>query len=188
MSNAFLHGLLDDVVYMKKPQGYKDLSNRNLVCKLTKSLCGLRQAPRAWYAMLSNFLLQQGFVNSKADPSLLILHSKSAITLVLVYVDDLIITGSDSKLVSDFIDVLSTRFSMKDLGFLSYFLGIEVHSTASGLFLNQAEYAADLLIKAGMFDCKSSFSPVSLSLCSLPQIFFPLMLSCIALWWVLFSI
>ena len=95
--------------------------------------------------MLSNLLLQQGLVNSKAEPSFFILYAKSAITLVLVHVDDLIITGSDSKLVSDFIDVLSTRFAMKDLGFPSYFLGIEVHPTAADFFLNQAKYATDLL-------------------------------------------
>ena len=78
----------------------------------------------------------RGFVNSKTDPSLFVLRSKSVIFFVLVYVDDLIITVSDTQGLVEFIAALSNRFAIKDLGCLNYFLGIEVHSTASGLFLN----------------------------------------------------
>lgn len=81
----------------------------------------LRQAPRAWYATFSSFLTSQGFQNSKSDSSLFVLHTDSAITLVLVYVDDIIVTGSDTTFISELIQVLSKQFVMKDLGSLHYF-------------------------------------------------------------------
>lgn len=96
VSNAFLHGLISETVYMKQPLGCKDPLHPNHVCKLTKALYGLKQAPRAWFAMFSSYLLSLGFVSSKADTSLFVLHQNSVVTLVLIYVDDIIVTGSDS--------------------------------------------------------------------------------------------
>lgn len=95
VSNAFLHGLLDEEVYMKQPLGYKDPQHPSFVCKLSKALYGLRQAPRAWFSAFSGFLLQQGFMQSKSDSSLFISKKDVALTLVLVYVDDILVTGSD---------------------------------------------------------------------------------------------
>lgn len=134
VSNAFLHGIISDHVYMKQPLGYKDPLLPNHVCKLTKALYGLRQAPRTWYAMFSSYLLSLGFVSSKADTSLFILHKASAVTLVLPYVDDIIVTGSDSTFISSLIQSLSSKFVMKDLGALHYFLGLEVTTTENGHF------------------------------------------------------
>lgn len=88
---------------MKQPLGYKDPSHPNYVCKLTKALYGLRQAPRAWYAMFYSYLLSLGFVSSKANTSLFVLLQDSGITLVLVYVDDIIVTGSDISFISTLI-------------------------------------------------------------------------------------
>lgn len=146
---------------MKQPLGYKNPLFPHYVCKLDKALYGLRQAPRAWFAMFSGFLLKQGFVNSKADASLFTLKNDQGLTLVLVYVDDILITGSDSAYISSLIKTLSSRFVMKDLGSLSYFLGIEVLNHGSTYILSQSKYATDLLLKAGMFECKPSPSPSS---------------------------
>lgn len=84
------------------------------MCKLTKALYGLRQAPRTWYAMFSSYLLQLGFSSSKAGTSLFILQQDTSLALVLIYVDDIVITGSDSGYISDLIKLLSKKFIMMD--------------------------------------------------------------------------
>lgn len=109
---------------------------------------------------LRTFLLQIGFVNSVADPSLFIYKHEKVIIYLLVYVDDIIITGSSSKLVEDIITRLSNRFSLKDLGTLSYFLGVECQKHPRGLFLNQQKYVTDLLQKVHMMECKSISTPM----------------------------
>lgn len=161
VSNAFLHGFIEEDVYMRQPLGYKHPDKPQYVCKLKKALYGLRQAPRAWFSVFSGFLVQQGFHNSKADASLFTLKNDKSITLILIYVDDIIITGCNSAFITELISHLSTRFAMKDLGSLSYFLGIEVHKTGLGLLLSQSKYASDLLKRAGMLECKPSQSPTS---------------------------
>lgn len=139
VANAFLHGLITEDVYMRQPLGYKDSTHPEYVCKLSKALCGLRQAPRAWYALFSSYLVELGFHPSKADTSLFIFTQKSNITLVLIYLDDIVITGSDSTFIQSLILQLSHKFVVKDLGSLHCFLGIEVHRTAAGLFLSQVQ-------------------------------------------------
>lgn len=110
--------------------------------------------------MFSGHLVDLGFKSSKADTSLFILTQGDHLTLVLIYVDDIVITGNDSSYITALIQKLSKRFVMKDLGSLDYFLGIENTSSSSGLFLSQSKYASDLL-KAGMVDYKGSESPAS---------------------------
>lgn len=106
VSNAFLHGMLEEEVYMKQPLGYRDPHHPNYVCKLRKALYGLKQAPRAWYSTFSTFLLSSGFVNSRPNPSLFISSKGSDITLLLVYVDDIIITGSSPTYIDEFVSLL----------------------------------------------------------------------------------
>lgn len=147
-----------------------DVSNAFLygpchLCKLHKALYGLKQAPRAWYDMLSHSLLKQGFSNSLADSSLLIYSKGKDLVYVLVYVDDILVTGNNTTLISDIVQKLGSDFALKDLGPLHYFLGIEVHSVAEGLLLSQSKYASDLLKKAGMTDCRACDSPSSLKPC-----------------------
>lgn len=121
VSNAFLHGIVEEEVYMRQPLGYKSVSHPNHVCKLHKALYGLRQAPRAGFSLFSSFLLQQRFINSKADASLFSLKTDHGITLILVHVDDILITGNNSEFIYELIKTLSTRFVMKDLGSSAFF-------------------------------------------------------------------
>jgi histone deacetylase 1/2 len=160
INNAFLNGLLQEEVYMTQPSGFES-SDKTLVCKLHKALYGLKQAPRAWYERLTHTLLQMGFVKSKCDPSLLVHHQNGACTYVLVYVDDILITGSTPHLIKDLIDKLNIKFALKQLGEVDYFLGLEVHHKSSGaLLLNQAKYVKDLLCKTNMENCKPIGSPM----------------------------
>jgi len=114
----------------------------------------LRQAPRCWFAKLASALKQYGFQQSHSDYSLFTLHKGTLQLHVLVYVDDMIISGNNSAAIHTFKHYLSTYFHMKDLGSLKYFLGIEVARNSTGLFLYQRKYALDIISEVGMLGVK----------------------------------
>ena len=143
--NAFLNGILQEEVYMAQPPGFVDPTLPSHVCRLHKSLYGLKQAPRAWYNRLSEFLISIGFQASKVDTSLFILSFGGAMIYLLVYVDDILLTGSDSALLQRLITLLSSEFKLRDLGSAHFFLGIEVKSTSMGLLLSQHKYTLDII-------------------------------------------
>jgi len=161
VQNAFLHGILEEEVYMWQPPGYADPRRPRFVCKLEKALYGLKQAPRAWYARLCAKLIALGFIPSKADTSLFY-YSKGGHTIfVLVYVDDIIVASSSQKATGALLKDLEQEFALKDLGNLHYFLGIEVNKLGDGLKLSQERYAADVLQRVGMHKCKAIDTPLS---------------------------
>ena len=121
VNNVFLQGTLTDDVFMEQPSGFSNQMMPTHVCKLKQAIYGLRQAPRAWYNELRNFLLSTGFINSHSDASLFICHHPTYTLYLLVYVDDIIITGSSDVKVQQFIATLAQRFSLKDLGKLFFF-------------------------------------------------------------------
>ncbi|KAG7537940.1 Reverse transcriptase RNA-dependent DNA polymerase [Arabidopsis suecica] len=137
--NAFLHGDLEEEVYMKLPPGFTKQSDGK-VCRLRKSLYGLKQAPRCWFAKLASSLEKYGFRQSLSDYSLFVLEKNGVEIRVLVYVDDLVITGNKVSEIEDFKAYLSTCFHMKDLGILKYFLGIEVARSPEEIYLSQRKY------------------------------------------------
>ncbi|CAL9031011.1 unnamed protein product [Prunus brigantina] len=147
VTNAFLHGYLSEEVYIRQPRGFEDPKFPHHVCRLQKSLYGLKQSPCAWFSRLSAFLIHSGFTASKADPSLFIFHKDDNFLFHLIYVDDIIVTGNALSQVHALLQSLNRQFAMKDLGDLHYFLGIEVKRTPDMLCLNQAKYAVDLLKK-----------------------------------------
>ena len=153
--NAFLHGDLHEEVCIKLPPGFQS-SYPNMVCRLRKSLYGLRQAPRCWFSKLATALKAYGFLQSYADYSLFTLTRGGVHINVLVYVDDLIISGNDSAALKAFKSYLSTCFHMKDLGVLKYFLGIEVARSPVGIFLSQRKYSLDIISEVGLLGAKPS--------------------------------
>ncbi|RVW86311.1 Retrovirus-related Pol polyprotein from transposon RE1 [Vitis vinifera] len=154
---------LSENVFMAQPLGFVDSDHPSYVCKLHKAIYGLKQAPRAWYHELRQFLLTSGFKNSHSDTSLFVLRSSNHVVYLLVYVDDIILTGSSDTLVSQFVDYLAQRFSLKDLGPLSYFLGVEVVPHRLGILLSQRRYIQDLLIQTNMDDAKPVLTPLPTS-------------------------
>ncbi|KAK9059410.1 hypothetical protein SSX86_022030 [Deinandra increscens subsp. villosa] len=162
INNAFLYGDLNETVYMKLPDGYKS-QHGNQVCKLNKSLYGLKQAPRMWNEKLVGVLIELGFTQSKCDYSLFILNSGSVFVVLLVYVDDIIITGNNMHEITNIKRMLQSKFLIKDLGELKYFLGIEVIKTGSGLCLTQRKYCLDLLAEYGLTGCKPVNTPIELN-------------------------
>ena len=160
VKNAYLHGDLTETVYMKQPAGFVKKALPNHVCLLHKSLYGLKQSPRAWFDKFSNFLLSFGFVCSFSDPSLFVCVKNSDVIMLLLNVDDMVITGDSSKLLSNLLNELNKQFKMKDLGKLNYFLGIQAQFHQKGLFLSEPKYAEDLLFTAGMKDCAPVATPL----------------------------
>jgi hypothetical protein len=163
VSNAFLHGFLHETFYMSQPIGFTHSQHPDAVCLLKKALYGLKQAPRAWFSRLSNRLLELGFMASKADTSLFIFNSDKIWLFDIVYVDDIILTGSFAFAVENLIHSLKIEFPIKDLGSLSLFLGVEVHHSKSGLHLSQQRYIADILQRTNMQFAKPISSPMSAS-------------------------
>jgi hypothetical protein len=159
VQNAFLHENLIEVVYMDQPPGFKHPQFPDHLCKLKRSLYGLKQAPRQWFSHLAAILIQFGFVGSKADLSLFVHTDTSSIIYILIYVDDIIITGSNDVVVTDIIQRLHKEFAITDLGPLSFFLGIEAIRDATGLYLTQRRYISDLLTKSKMDGAKPCSTP-----------------------------
>lgn len=158
--NAFLHGELKETVYMHQPLGFKDTDHPNHVCLLRKSLYGLKQAPRAWFKRFADYVSSIGFSQSTSDNSLFIYRNGTTVAYILLYVDDIILTASSDALRKSIMTLLSSEFAMKDLGPLSYFLGIAVNRHADVLFLSQQKYAEEIIERAGMSSCKSCPTPV----------------------------
>jgi histone deacetylase 1/2 len=115
VQNAFLHGVQEEEVYMRQPPGFEKMSVPNYVCRLDKAIYGLKQAPRAWYSRLSSKLLKLGFRMSRSDTSLFI-YSKNGITIfMLIYVDDIIVTGSSQEAVTTLLCILRRTFHLRIL-------------------------------------------------------------------------
>ncbi|CAL9003914.1 unnamed protein product, partial [Prunus brigantina] len=135
VKNAFLHGDLEEEVYMDPPPGCKLSSeSKHYVCKLKKSLYGLKQSPRAWFGRLTKSMRAFGYKQSNFDHTLFLKHKENKITALIVYVDDMIVTGDDPDERKALQEYLSKEFEMKDLGTLKYFLGIEVSRSHQGIF------------------------------------------------------
>ena len=165
VSNAFLQGDLLDEVYMVLPFGFKhpkgfSVQGEKPVCRLTKSLYGLKQAPRQWNAKLTEVLVKLGFVQRHLDYSLFIKKSSTSLVILLVYVDDLMITGSDINLIQQTKSTLQENFKMKDLGNLRYFLGIEFSRSEDGIVMHQRKYSLEIISEAGLSAAKPAATPL----------------------------
>ena len=138
---AFLNGDINEVIYMQQLEFF--LSNPYLVCRLKKSLHGLKQAPKAWYAKIDGFLLSLSFVRCKFDPNVYLKLIHGSLKIIVLYVDELLITGISKKEISSLKDAMNHAFSMTNLGLLRQFLGLEIAQYQHGIKLNQSNYSLD---------------------------------------------
>ena len=150
INNTFLNGDSQEVVYMAQPIGFVDATKPSYVCRLHKALYELKQAPRDWFDKLKNALLDWGFQNFVSDTSLFIHQKGNTLIILLVYVDDILITSTNASQVNQVVKELNKTFALKTLGSLNYFLGFEVYQDFSGLYLTQTKYVTDLLKKIAM--------------------------------------
>jgi hypothetical protein len=158
VKSTFLHGYLQEEIYMEQPPCYVQ-NESSLVCHLKKSLYGLKKSPQAGYAKMDNFLHDTGFSRCHSDPNVYTKKVRIHLIILFLYFDDLILTGSDSKLLNHVKTILKKKFEMTGLGFLHYFLGLQDLQTNEGIFLSQSKYACDLIHRFHMVDCKPAPSP-----------------------------
>ena len=160
VKNAFLHGDLKEEVYMDIPPGFSTSETAGKVCRLKKALYGLKQSPRAWFDRFRRAVRGMGYGQCNGDHTLFYRHSKGKMTILAVYVDDIIITGDDDIEIARLKGCLSKAFEVKDLGRLKYFLGIEVARSGKGIALSQRKYTLDLLCNVGMLGCRAAATPI----------------------------
>jgi hypothetical protein len=163
VKTTFLNGVIEEEVYIEQPQGFVIHGKESHVCKLKKALYGLKQAPRAWYARIDGYLMSLGFTKSDVDPNLYYKVENGFPLILVLYVDDLFLTG-DEKLIVGCKRELASEFEMKDLGLMHYFLGLEVWQRSDEIFLSQGKYIVEILQRFGMMDCKSMATPMMINL------------------------
>ena len=126
VKTAFLNGDLDEEVYMEQPTGFVEVGKEDLVCKLNKSIYGLKQASRQWYLKFDRIITQKGFKENTVDRCIYLRVSGSSYIFLVLYVDDILLASNDPDLLIETKHMLSTHFDMKDLGEASYVLGIKI--------------------------------------------------------------
>ncbi|GAU38708.1 hypothetical protein TSUD_396360 [Trifolium subterraneum] len=158
---AFLkNGPLSEEVFVKQPPGFEVKGQTNKVYKLHKALYGLKQAPRAWNKRIDGYLSQIGFIKCVTEHGVYVRKDKNKGVIILcLYVDDLLITGSNEEYIADFKKQMMREFEMTDIGHLSYFLGIEFARCARGLMMHQKRYASEILKRFDMVNCNLAITP-----------------------------
>ena len=159
VKTEFLNKVIEEEVYIEKTEGFKIFSSESHVCRLKEALYGLKQAPRAWYTRIDSYFTGLGFTKSEADPNLYQILVEGKFLIIVLYVDDFILTGDEQLILSCKAD-LAKEFEMKDLGLLHYFLGLETWQCNDGLFVSQGKYAREILEKFNMHGCKPIDTPL----------------------------
>ncbi|KAL5810413.1 hypothetical protein ACOSQ4_026981 [Xanthoceras sorbifolium] len=162
VKTAFLHGDLEEEIYMRQPEGFKEAGKENLVCRLKKSLYGLKQAPRQWYKKFDSFMSSSGFTRCQADHCCYIKRFDNSFIILLLYVDDMLVAGSDMQEIMNLKRELSKQFAMKDLGAAKQILGMRIKrdTKSETLLLSQAEYIKKVLSRFNMQDAKPVSTPL----------------------------
>nr|GEX01444.1 retrovirus-related Pol polyprotein from transposon TNT 1-94 [Tanacetum cinerariifolium] len=162
VKTAFLHGSLKEDVYMCQPKGFIDAHHPSHVYKIKKALYGLKQAPRAWYDELSTFLLQNGFSKGIIDHTLFTRRFDNDILVVQVYVDDIIVGSTNPRYATLFSDLMKSSFEMSMMREMTFFLGLQVNQSPSGIFINQSNYVNEILKKYGLNTCDIIGTPMDI--------------------------
>ena len=153
VKTAFLNGDLKEDIYMTQPEGFENQNSKNLVCKLQKSLYGLKQAARAWNEKINGVLIDNGFRRSDADSCLYVKLEEGSYTYIVIHVDDILCAGSEEGVQKAF-QLLSLSFELKDLGTASNYLGVEIEHDGLDYFIHQRRKIEDLVTQFGLQDAK----------------------------------
>ena len=163
VKTAFLHGDLEEEIYMRQPEGFEAKGKENLVCKLKKSLYGLKQSPRMWYQKFDTYMLQLDFVRSNSDHCVYVKRAGDQFVILTLYVDDMLLIGNNMKMVKSVKNLLAKKFDMKDLRPANFILGMQITRDREKrkLWLGQEKYIKEILKKFNMMDCKPVGTPMS---------------------------
>ncbi|KAM1447548.1 hypothetical protein ACFXTO_006639 [Malus domestica] len=160
VKSAFLHGELNEEVFVAQPPSYEQQGHEQKVYMLKKALYDLKQAPRAWYSRIESYFVREGFKKCPYEHTLFIKTMNEGMLIVCLYVDDLIFTRNDESMFKEFKQSIMVEFDMTDLGKMSYFLGIEVLQKTNGIFISQRKYAQEVLERFNMDQCNPVHNPV----------------------------
>jgi hypothetical protein len=160
VKSAFLNVYSNEEVYVEQPTGFKDYKQHNHVYKLKKALYDLKQASRAWYERLRDFLLSKGFIMGNVDTTLFTKKIGKDLSVLQIYVDDIIFGSTNQDYCDEFEKMMVNEFEMSMIGELSYFLGIQIKLLKNRTFVSQGKYIKDMLKKFGMEDAKGISTPM----------------------------
>ena len=160
MRTAYLNAPIDFEVYISQPEGFKvSEEGVNLVCKLHKSLYGLKQSGRNWNIVLSKFFQDSGYSQSKADPCFYYKLENNSEIYIVVWVDDIVVAANTNRNLDNIKDKLKDEFRMKDLGPISWFLGIQFKQTSNAIEMDQSFYLRSILERFDMSNCNPRKTP-----------------------------
>lgn len=161
IKSAFLNGLLQEEKYVEQQEGFNVPGQENMVYLLKKALYGLKQAPRAWYSRMDSHLLDLGFERSLSESTLYVKKVGSNVTIISLYMDDLLVTENNIALIKEFKKEMMKVFEMTDLGEMTYFLGMEIEQTQNGVFVCQKKYMKENVKRFALEECKSIWMPMN---------------------------
>ena len=166
VKTAFLNGELSEEVFMSQPEGFVEKGKENFVCRLKKSIYGLKQSPCCWNTALDDHLKKMKFVQTKGDPCIYVSKDGAETVIIAVYVDDILIAGKTDKRIAEVKAAIANRFAVKDMGDLHYFLGVKVVQDlkAGTIWLGQPAYSENIIQQFNMQDAKTCKTPVNASL------------------------
>ena len=161
VKSAFLNGMLQEEVYVEQPKDFINPHRSDDVYKLERALYGLKQAPKAWYDRLTAYLIEHEFKRGFADTTLFIRNDKNYFVVAQIYVDDIVFGAINDSLAQSFADEIKKIFEMRMVGELTYFLGLQVKQTVSGIYINQAKYARILVKRFGLEKAANARTPMA---------------------------
>ena len=164
VKTAFLNGDLDEEIYMEQPKGFVAPGQEKKVCKLVKSLYGLKQALKQWHQKFDSIVLANGFKINECDKCIYIKNTVNDYVILCLYVDDMLIVCSDDEMIKSTKAMLSTRFDMKDMGLADVILGVKILRTSDGLVLSQSHYVDKILDKFSNDDSSVARTPIDVNL------------------------
>ena len=161
VKSAYLNGDLEEDIFMSQPEGYQAAGQKQIVCKLSKSLYGLKQAGRTWHLKIDIALKREDFTAMDADQCMYVRRQASSITVIALYVDDLLIACNNLSALKELKKQLTAQFEMEDLGEASFILGIDIHRDRARrtISIGQSAYVTSLLGRHGMSDCNAISTP-----------------------------
>ncbi|GJR99212.1 retrovirus-related pol polyprotein from transposon TNT 1-94 [Tanacetum coccineum] len=164
VKTAFLNGRdLEEEIYMNQPEGFIAPGQEGKVCRLVKSLYGLKQAPKQWHQKFDHTMLENGFKINECDKCVYVKDTSSGYVILCLYVDDMLIVGSNDKIIRSTKDMLKSKFDMKDMGLADVILGIKIIRTQNGLVLSQAHYVDKILNTHNAGDSGQARTPIDTS-------------------------
>jgi len=156
----FLNGELYEEIYMEQPEGFIAPGKEEKVCKLVKSLYGLKQAPKQWHEKFDNVMLSNGFKINECDKCVYVKNTKNEYVIICLYVDDMLIIGSNIEVIKATKRMLTNRFDMKDMGVADVILGIKISRIYNGLVISQSHYIEKILDKFKKYGITPAKTPV----------------------------